>query len=210
MRNSVNRGRKLIVALFLISAMTPAIPNDVDAGQQVLSGCEAADVRTLLSNAGGVRWLGDVREIGALRFVSFADLSCGAQRCSIDTGLRISQSSFVYTSQPAAEPVPGPVLSGPALRGPEVGRNSPVDLWGRTAAAVREGLGAGRFQTDDQRTKLVWVDYGMIAETINVRARTEISCSMREDHCQIRDRVLVFAPYDDEEKCGFLAADASR
>ena len=152
----------------------------VEAGQFLVQGCEGDDMRVLLSDRTELSWRSHAREIGMWRFTHFARLTCDSRACAIDAGLRSFDQLEGKDAEANASTWSSPVH--PSFANGIVTR---IDLVGGSKV-------------------FVWMDYGYIAETINVRARAEISCHLNENRCSVYDQIFVFIPYDDDDSCGDL------
>ena len=183
-----------VLSLFLLIF----IPR-VEAGQFLVQGCEGDDMRVLLSDRTELSWRSHAREIGMWRFTHFARLTCDSRACAIDAGLR----SFDQLEGKDAEANES-TWSSPVHPSFANGIVTRIDLVGEKAARMYEGLGVGSFHSDDGSKVFVWMDYGYIAETINVRALAEISCHLNENRCSVYDQIFVFIPYGDHDSCGDL------
>ncbi|MHC4511211.1 MAG: hypothetical protein ACYTAO_20065 [Planctomycetota bacterium] len=166
-------------------------------GQLLMQGCEGDDMRGLLSDRTELSWRSNAREIGMWHFTHFARLTCDSRACTIDAGLRLFDQLEGKDAEADVSTMSSPV--SPSFANGIVTR---IDLVGEKAARMYEGLGVGSFDSDDGSMVFVWVDYGYIAEMINVRARGEIHCYHNENRCSVYDQILVFIPYGKHDSCG--------
>jgi hypothetical protein len=166
-------------------------------GQLLIQGCEADDMRVLLSDRNELSWRSRAREIGMWHFAHFARLTCDSRTCAIDAGLRLFDQLEGKDAEANVSTLSSPVSASFAN-----GIVTRIDLTGEKAAQMYEGLSVGSFHSDDGSKVFVWMDYGYIAEIINVRARAEISCHHNENRCSIYDQILVFIPYGKHDSCG--------
>ncbi len=186
-----------IVLLFVVISASP-----VEAGRVRVYGCEADDMRALISGNIESSWRSNDREIGLWRFSHFTSVTCNSSACILDTELS-SSSPF------EEEKIDVPSLRSSVLPPSPNAAVTRFDLVGEEAAEMRESLGPGSFDSDDGSKVLVWMDYGRISDMIKVRARAEIKCHIWENRCSIYDLILVYIGYNDDLSCGDLAAGMS-
>ena len=201
-----------ILILAAAVALSVTVPASAKHATTKIEGCEAADMSIVLSSSRTASWEAPIMKFAHWRFTHVVDISCDSTSCDVAGGLRILRGAALGDSTAIID---GDAETERADDRPVLlpSPNDVRDAWelrGHSAREIANAIDSRGFLGRDQRMHFVWLDYGQFNRTISIRGRTEIACDLGGDHCTIATSVLVFIPYNERQRCGYISKETER
>ena len=191
--------RRLMIASFGAAGLvaTPATAFDADLR---LTGCNAEAVGTLLGDAGGLLWTGELHAVGPWTFASHVRLSCDGESCRAEIG-RVAvpvgpdgwdendaASIFSYVDPEQSAWFAG---SEPLLAGMDGVTRVVYRVEGEDAEDLSAAITDGWRGADGSRRQVFFDDDRVGG--IRITARTSLACSIDGTICEVDVTTLLDA-----------------